>query len=168
MPLPQAKPKWAIHPSLAGPSQERMAASSKITVHPKHRHLVVASKPRKVEMPTEPNSDNDTDATIDYTNDNGRKDLEVNNDQGDNMKNNVTASASAKPSPSKKRHVFVSRTVGFVKHNRKCIFKCSKCETRKATQGEINKHYQENHTQVKCYVCHQLFNTPATLAQTPL
>ena len=59
----------------------------------------------------------------------------------------------------------MSRTVGFVKHKRKQVFKCSKCETRKATQGEINRHYRENHTQVKCYVCQQLFKTPATLAR---
>ena len=163
--MPPAKPKWAIHPSLAGPLQERMAASSKITVHPKQRHPVIVCKQWKVETPIEINSDNNTDATIDHTKDDSRKDLDGNTNQGENTNNNVTASTSAKPSPSNKWHVFVSRTVGFVKHKRKRIFKCSKCETRKATQGEINKHYWENHTQVKCYVCQQLFKTPATLAR---
>ena len=75
----------------------------------------------------------------------------------------VNQNSSNLLAPTPKCHVFVSRTVGLIKHKRKRIFKCAKCETRKATQGEINAPYRSTHEKVKCYVCHQLFSTPATL-----
>ena len=65
----------------------------------------------------------------------------------------------------KKKHIFVSCSVGLVKFKRKRSLKCAKCESSYPMQAEVSAHYQENHHKVKCSVCHQLFNTPATLTR---
>ena len=64
--------------------------------------------------------------------------------------------------PSKK-HVFVTKTIGLVKHKRNRVFKCKKCDRHFPTMSQLNSHYKDNQDPVKCYVCHRLFNTPSTL-----
>ena len=39
------------------------------------------------------------------------------------------------------------------------------CNAGPKSQNELNTHYRNSHDKVKCYVCHQLFNTPSSLTR---
>ena len=180
---PTKATKKVTRPDPHGPSSNRISALNKSTLHPKVCHRFPVIKLQNVEMPkyTDSKDDTDTDATIDYAVTSSSNPAIPDNQSNmpvigtvagtsrasvmpGTSKHDVTQIGTNIPVPNTKCHVFISRTVGLIKHKRKRIFKCTKCDTRKATQGEINAHYRSTHEKVKCYVCHQLFNTPATLA----
>ena len=146
---PSPHKEWKYTPHEKGPSQQCIAASKAVTKPPLTRHPINVVKTRKVETEQDnPDPTVDSDATEIYD-----------------------APATQKPAEEKaktvaqtsKKHVFISKTVGLVKHKCNRVFKCNKCDCRFPTMCELNAHYKENHDPVKCYVCHKVFNTQSSL-----
>ena len=56
-------------------------------------------------------------------------------------------------------------SVGLIKRKSLCMFKCSTCDKRFPSQGELNSHYRANYDQVKHTYCKKYFHTPSSLVR---
>ena len=44
-----------------------------------------------------------------------------------------------------------------------CTYKCTRCNKRKSSTHELNKHYRLKHKPMMCGICNKLFDLPGTL-----
>ena len=166
--LPFKKPKKRVSQTLSGPSEARMRAKHKPTVHPKVTHPIV--KPAlKVEMQHTPKPPSSDAETIVYETPKAQESSEDDNIPLSIVKDKINKNKNDKPTDTtastSKKHVFVSKTVGLIKGKRHRTVKCSKCDKCTQSLAELNTHYRANHARVKCKYCNLLFNMPSSLAR---
>ena len=107
-----------------------------------------------------PNND-DPKTPGDAKQDNNEKENN-NKDKKDNTEPQSAPESSPLTSPAKGSLVIIKHGIRRKKSMRH-TYKCARCNKRKSSTQELNKHYRLKHKPLMCCICNKLFDLPGTL-----
>ena len=85
-----------------------------------------------------------------------------NNDKKNNTEPQSAPESSPLTSPAKGNLVIVKHGIQRKKSTGR-TYKCARCNKRKSSTQELNKHYRLKHKPLMCGICNKLFDLPGTL-----
>ena len=110
-----------------------------------------------------PNND-DPKTPGDAKQDNNKKENN-NKDKKDNTEPQSAPESSPPTSPAKGNLVIIKHGIQRKKSTGR-TYKCARCNKRKSSTQELNKHYRLKHKPLMCGICNKLFDLPGTLKNT--
>ena len=113
------------------------------------------------ETGTGSNKNDDPKTPEDAKRDNNEKENK-NKDKKDNTEPQFTPESSPLTSPAKGNLVIIKHGIRRKKSMGR-TYKCARCNKRKSSTWELNKHYRLKHKPLMCGICNKLFDLPGTL-----